>query len=512
MIHAIVLFLAIQASAQDPAAHQNAGIAALKAAQNDQAIAEFKKVIELDPANAAGYFGLGVAYMQSREKGAAIQPLKKALELDPTLTVVHKPLGDALLAQGYAAEAVPQFEKAHDKAGLGIAQLNSGDLPNAVQNLQSALASKPNDPDLMYYLARATGLLSKELYDTLLAAYPNSARANLAAAENYAALRQGQEAEAHYQAALKQQPDLPGAHLALGQFYATASKWKEAEDEFRAEAKLEPGNAEAGYRLGAALILGGNHAIPHAGWHGRAGHPPWNRQLRRDWVCLDHADSPPSCDHHGREFWDANVWRSVPVELGANGFVVPGIDGCDPGAGFVGDCNLHSHGRRNRCAFQYAAGAGCVAGAEPHDQWRKLLRGLIAQLERCHPELDGAHGHGSFRVHGARVCSNRGRRDSHLRGNRGGSLNGGNFDHAAAAGWREHVCVLDHRRCRRQCEHADEPVPVVAADWVRDGGFRAGDHQFERAHARDSWRPARGRAILEARGKRGRSLSSVCRG
>jgi tetratricopeptide (TPR) repeat protein len=174
------------------------------------------------------------------------------------LTVVHKPLGDALLAQGYAAEAVPQFEKAHDKAGLGIAQLNSGDLPNAVQNLQSALASKPNDPDLMYYLARATGLLSKELYDTLLAAYPNSARANLAAAENYAALRQGQEAEAHYQAALRQQPDLPGAHLALGQFYATASKWKEAEDEFRAEAKLEPGNAEAGYRLGAALLQDGD--------------------------------------------------------------------------------------------------------------------------------------------------------------------------------------------------------------------------------------------------------------
>jgi tetratricopeptide (TPR) repeat protein len=79
----------------------------------------------------------------------------------------------------------------------------------------------------------------------------------LAAAENYAALRQQQEAEAHFQAALKQRPDLPGAHLALGQFYAAASRWKEAEDEFRAEAKLQPGNAEAAYRLGLALMQGG---------------------------------------------------------------------------------------------------------------------------------------------------------------------------------------------------------------------------------------------------------------
>ena len=49
MIHAIVLMLAMQAAAQDPAQHQNAGVAALKAAQTDVAIAEFKKEIELDP-------------------------------------------------------------------------------------------------------------------------------------------------------------------------------------------------------------------------------------------------------------------------------------------------------------------------------------------------------------------------------------------------------------------------------------------------------------------------------
>jgi len=260
MIHAIVLMLAMQVPAQDPAEHQTAGIAALKAAQNDQAIAEFKKEIELDPASAPGYFGLGIAFMQSKDFAAAITPLKKALELDPNLTAVHKPLSYALLTAGYAAESIPHFQKSGDKAGLGIAELQTGDLLNAVQNLQGALAERPNDPDLIYYLARATGLLSKELTDNLLAEYPNSARANLASAENYAALRQEQDAEANFQAALKQRPDLPGAHLALGQLYATESKWKEAEAEYREEAKLAPGNAEAAYRLGMALLQEGNAA------------------------------------------------------------------------------------------------------------------------------------------------------------------------------------------------------------------------------------------------------------
>jgi Flp pilus assembly protein TadD len=258
MIHALILYLAIQASAAETAdQHQAAGVAALKAAQVSQAIIEFKKVIELDPTDGPGYYGLGVAYMQSGEYGSAISPLKKALELDSSLTVVHLPLGYALLWQGYATEALPHLEKANDKAGIGIAQLENGDLPNAVQNLQSAVAESPRNPELIYYLARATGLLSKQLYDTLLATYPNTPRANLAEAENYAALRQQEEAEAHYKAALKQKSDLPGAHLALGVFYATASKWPEAEEEFQVAAKQQPGSAEAAYRLGAALLQDG---------------------------------------------------------------------------------------------------------------------------------------------------------------------------------------------------------------------------------------------------------------
>lgn len=258
MIHAIVLCLAIQVAMQGPQQHQEAGIAALKAGHDDQAVLEFKKVIELDPKNAPGYYGLGVAYIESRKYGEAIPLLKKALALDPSLTTAHNPLGFALLQQGYATQALAEFQKGEDKAGLGMAQLEVGDLPSAVHNLMIAWAEHPNDPDLMFYLARATGLLSKRLFDKLDAVYPDAAITHLADAENYTALRQEQDAEAQYKAALQERPDLRGAHLALGQLYASANKWQDAENEFRAEAKVEPGNAEAAYRLGFALLQDGN--------------------------------------------------------------------------------------------------------------------------------------------------------------------------------------------------------------------------------------------------------------
>ncbi|MFZ2083914.1 MAG: tetratricopeptide repeat protein, partial [Candidatus Sulfotelmatobacter sp.] len=184
----------------------------------------------------------------------AIPPLKHALELKPDLLPAHQLLGYALLAQGYASQAIPHLQRASDKTALGIAQIQTGQLPEAVANLQAALAAHPNDPDILYYLGRASGLLAKQSIDTLLAAYPDSPRAHQAMAENYFVLRRMPDAEKEYSEALRQRPGLPEAHLALGEVYAGASQWPKAEEEFRIQVRLQPGNAEAAYRLGQALL------------------------------------------------------------------------------------------------------------------------------------------------------------------------------------------------------------------------------------------------------------------
>jgi tetratricopeptide (TPR) repeat protein len=247
-----------QGATTDAAAdHMRAGLEARKQHQVDVEIAEFHKATELDSGLADAFVNLGAAYMEKHDYGLAIAPLKRALELSPDLLVTHQFLGYALLAQGYAAEAIPHLERVGAQDALGIAQIEVGQLSEAVVNFNAALAKRPDDPDLLYYLGHSSGLLSKSAIDTLIAAHPDSARAHQALAENYFVLRQMPQAEKEYREALRLRPELPGLHLELGQVYANSAQWPKAEAEFRAETKLRPGNAEGAYRLGAALLQQG---------------------------------------------------------------------------------------------------------------------------------------------------------------------------------------------------------------------------------------------------------------
>lgn len=265
MIHLFLFaWLAGQTGTSDAMQHLQAGLEARNQHQIEVEIAEFRKATESDPNLADAFVNLGSAYMEKRDYGAAIPPLKRALELSPDLPVAHQLIGYALLAQGYSAEAIPHLQRVGALDALGIAQIETNQLTEAVSSFTAALAQRPGDPDLLYYLGHASGLLSKDAIDNLLATHPDSARAHQALAENYFVLRQMPQAEKEYQEALRLRPELPGLHLELGQVYANSAQWPKAEAEYRAECKLRPGNAEAAYRLGAALLQQGkaHDALP----------------------------------------------------------------------------------------------------------------------------------------------------------------------------------------------------------------------------------------------------------
>src|ERR1700680_1902724 len=258
MIFVFFALLAAQAASSSAMQHVQSGLEARKQHQVDVEIAEFSEAARIDPSFADAFVNLGAAYMEKHDYGAAIVPLKRALELSPELLVAHQFLGYALLAQGYAAEAIPHLQRAGAQEALGIAQIETGQLTEAVANFTAALPKHPNDPDLLFYLGHSSGLLSKTAIDTLIANHPDSARAHQALAENYLVLRQMPQAEKEYLEALRLRPDLPGLHLELGQVYANSAQWPKAETEFRAEGKVQPCNAQAAYRLGTALLQQGN--------------------------------------------------------------------------------------------------------------------------------------------------------------------------------------------------------------------------------------------------------------
>jgi tetratricopeptide (TPR) repeat protein len=265
--------LALQASGA--VEHVHVGVAAEKSGQLDTALAEFKKATELDPQLAVAFADLGGVYIEKRDYAAAIAPLKHAVELSPNLEAAHRLLGYALLAQGYATEAIPHLEQAHAEDALGIALLEAGKLPEAVAVLQKALAQNPDDPELLYYYGRASGLLSKQVFDQLEARFPDSARAHEMMAQDYAVLRDVPAAEREFFAALRLRPETAGLHLQLGELYARAQQWDKAEEQFRLETELQPGSAEAFYRLGEArLQLGKFHEAREALVH--------SDQLRED--------------------------------------------------------------------------------------------------------------------------------------------------------------------------------------------------------------------------------------
>lgn len=255
----LILLIAQTALGISPQAaqHLKAGREQEKQGHFEIAVIEFQKVTTLEPTFAEGFVALGQSYLEQHDYSASVTPLKHALKLEPNLAPAHQLLGYALLAQGYSAEAIPHLERVHEVGALGIAQVEAGDLAGAVMNLREALQKQPNDPDLLYYFGRATGLLSKQSIDTLLATYPDSARAHQSMGENYFVLRQLPEAEKEYHRALELRPETPNLHLELGQVYAMGSRWPQAEEQFRAEAKLQPGNAEAAFRLGDALLQQG---------------------------------------------------------------------------------------------------------------------------------------------------------------------------------------------------------------------------------------------------------------
>src|SRR5260370_19152049 len=134
-------WLAGQAATSDAMRHVQAGLVARQQHNVEVEIAEFRQATEIDPSLADAFVNHGAAYMEKRDYGAAIAPLKRALELSPDLAVADQFLGYALLSQGYAAEAIPHLERVGARDALGIAQLQTGHLLEAVGNFNEALAT-----------------------------------------------------------------------------------------------------------------------------------------------------------------------------------------------------------------------------------------------------------------------------------------------------------------------------------------------------------------------------------
>lgn len=300
-------YLFFQAITPEIIAHAQAGAAAQQQGKLDVAIAEFQKVIELQPESVSGHSNLGQVYFQKGDYSAAIPELEHALRLSPNMMGAHETLGVALLVEGNPEAALPHLEKARAPDLLGLAYLETSRFGGAVMALKAALDHKPDDPDLLYYFATATAaaskqtslrlaalkpdwprdgappaadlaelekavasqpddvhaliaftlaaeLASKKAFDRVAQSGADSARAHQVLAERYAQKAQLAEAVREYTEALRLKPYTAHVHFALGNVFLAQGNPSAAAAQYRMESQLRPLGADAFYSLGSLLL------------------------------------------------------------------------------------------------------------------------------------------------------------------------------------------------------------------------------------------------------------------
>ena len=122
------------------------------AEQFDEAIAHYRKALEIKPDNAEAHDNLGIALAGRGQVDEAIAHYRKALEIKPDFAEAHNNLGIALAGRGQLDEAIAQYRKALEikpdfaeaHHNLGAALAGRGQLDEAIAHYRKALEIKPD--------------------------------------------------------------------------------------------------------------------------------------------------------------------------------------------------------------------------------------------------------------------------------------------------------------------------------------------------------------------------------
>jgi tetratricopeptide (TPR) repeat protein len=143
-------------------AHQLKGQYYEELNQDENAIAEYRKAVELNPQLPNVHFLIGNLYWRREKPDQAFPELRKELETDPSHPQALYELGDIYVSKNMPGEAAPyflkavQFEPGMEEAHLALARIYADEnaLDKAVAHLQKASALDPKDPTPHYRLSR----------------------------------------------------------------------------------------------------------------------------------------------------------------------------------------------------------------------------------------------------------------------------------------------------------------------------------------------------------------------
>ena len=144
-------------------AYANLGLDRLEKGKVDEAIADLRKAVEIQPGLAEARTGLAYALLKKGEVKEAVSHFQVALEIQPGFAEAHAGLANALLKQGQTNEAVVRWEKAlaikphyaQAHANLGDALFQQGRIGEAILQYQEMVKLEPGDAHAQFSLGQA---------------------------------------------------------------------------------------------------------------------------------------------------------------------------------------------------------------------------------------------------------------------------------------------------------------------------------------------------------------------
>jgi superkiller protein 3 len=258
-----------QAIALDPKlaeSHNGLGSALRGQGKLDEAIAEYRKVIALDPKNALAHNTLGFALHNQGKLDEAIAEYRQAVALDPKDANAHNNLGAALHNQGKLDEAIAEYRQAialdpkvaQAHRNLGNVLRDQGKLDEAIAECRQAIALDPkyaNAHNTLGVALRGQGKLDEAIaeFRQAMALDPKDARTHNNLGDALAGQEKLDEAIAEFRQAIALDPKVAISHDNLGIALAGQGKLDEAIAEYRQAVALDPKDANAHNNLGAAL-------------------------------------------------------------------------------------------------------------------------------------------------------------------------------------------------------------------------------------------------------------------
>ena len=131
------------------------GVVNLRLGQPAQAVADFRRAVELDPTAPANHLNLGIAAYQAGDLAAAQGAFSRAVELEPDKPMARLLLAQVLAATDNLAEAEKQYrevlnqepQNAKAMRGIGFCRIRQADYQAAVTAYGNAAKAEPGNAD-----------------------------------------------------------------------------------------------------------------------------------------------------------------------------------------------------------------------------------------------------------------------------------------------------------------------------------------------------------------------------